>query len=138
MSAIDDTRELLARLYESFGSGDAAFWAENLADDAVGIGSDAEEWWEGRELIARIGAEQVAEMSAAGMSVRPGDVKIFSSGGVVWALDRPTVALSDGTEVAMRFTLITTEQNGHPAIQHFHLSAGASNEEVLGEQLTTQ
>ncbi|HEX3823450.1 MAG TPA: nuclear transport factor 2 family protein, partial [Mycobacteriales bacterium] len=103
-----------------------------------GIGSDAEEWWEGRDLIVKIGGEQVAEMSAAGIKVLAGDPKVFSSGDVVWALDRPTVKLSDGTEVSMRFTLITREQDGRSVIQHFHLSAGASNEDVLGEQLTTQ
>jgi ketosteroid isomerase-like protein len=138
MADIDKTRDLLARLYESFGAGDASFWADNLADDVVGVGSDAEEWWEGRELITRVGAEQVAQMSAAGMTLRAGAPKFFSAGDVVWAVDAPTVVLADGTEVAMRFTLITSERDGRPAIRHFHLSTGAANDETLGEHLTTQ
>jgi hypothetical protein len=108
-----------------------------VADDAIGIGSDADEWWEGRELITRVGAEQVAQMGEAGMTVRGGDANFFTAGDLVWAVDAPTVVLGDGSEVAMRFSLITRERDGRPVIHHFHMSTGAANDDVLGEHLTT-
>jgi hypothetical protein len=37
----------------------------------------------------------------------------------------------------MRFTLIASRGGERLEIRHFHLSAGVTNEEVLGEELTT-
>ena len=138
MSASDQARELLTRLYDSFGSGDPSAWTENVADDVVGIGSDPGEWWEGRDIVSRVGTEQVKQMSAAGIKLRPGAAQVFSAGDVVWAVDQPTIELPDGSTVPMRFTLVTTQHDGRPIIRHFHLSAGASNQEVLGEDLPTR
>lgn len=49
-------RELLGRLYDGFGSGDASVWTDNVADDVIGIGTDADESWEDRSLIAKVAA----------------------------------------------------------------------------------
>jgi len=54
VSATDDMRELLDRMYDSFASGDPTVWTDNVADDVLGIGTDADEWWEGRSLIAKV------------------------------------------------------------------------------------
>jgi ketosteroid isomerase-like protein len=138
VTATERTRDLLSELYEAFGSGETSVWADNLADDVTLIGSDAAEWYEGRQTVAKLVAEQLTQMSAAGITVRSGSARLFSSGDVVWAIDRPTVELPDGTTVQMRLTLITSEQAGRLVIRHFHLSTGAPNEEVLGEDLTTE
>jgi hypothetical protein len=102
------------------------------------IDSDAAEWCEGRQTVAKLVAEQLTQMSAAGIKVRSGSVRLFSAGDAVWAIDRPTLELPDGSSVQMRLTMITSEQAGRPVIQHFHLSTGAPNEAVLGENLTTE
>jgi hypothetical protein len=77
-------------------------------------------------------------MSAAGITIRAGSSQLFAAGDAVWAVGRPTVSLADGSAVEMRLTLVTTEQDGQPLIRHFHMSSGAPNEELLGEELTTQ
>lgn len=137
MSGKDDVRMLLERLYDSFGSGDPSVWTDTLGDDVVGIGTDPDEWWEGRDIIVKVGSAQVEQMSAAGMSVQPGTARVFDSGDVVWAVDQPTLHLRDGATVPMRFTLVATRHGGALQIRHFHMSTGTTNEESLGEELPT-
>jgi hypothetical protein len=111
---------------------------DNLADDVTLIGSDAAEFYDDRPTVAKLVAEQLTQMSAAGIKVRSTSARLFSAGDAVWAVDRPTVELPDGSSVEMRLTLITSEQDGRPVIRHFHLSTGAPNEDVLGENLATE
>lgn len=137
MAATDEVRELVLAFYESFNQGDASAWDHSLADDVVGIGSDPDEWWEGPTVVVKVGTSQVRQMHAAGISIATAGPKVFAEGDVAWAVDQPTVTLKDGTSVPMRFTLIASRAGGKLQIRHFHLSAGATNEDVLGEELPT-
>ena len=137
MAGTDDMRELLMRLYDSFNTGDPKIWRDTVAEDALGVGSDPDEWWDGRAVVLRIGETQVQEMGAAHVHVEPGTPKIFEQGDVFWAVDRPSISVPGGTPTPMRFTLIASRQGERLEIRHFHLSAGVTNEQVLGEELTT-
>jgi hypothetical protein len=137
MSGTDEMRELLIHLYDSFNTGDPKIWRDAVAEDALGVGSDPDEWWDGGAVVLRIGEAQVQEMGAAHVHVEPGTPKIFEQGDVFWAVDRPSISMPGGTPTPMRFTVIASRRGDRLEIRHFHLSAGVTNEEVLGEELTT-
>ena len=131
------SRVLLARLYDSFATGDPSAWTDNLAEDAVGVGTDPEEWWDGREMLAKVVTAQLEQMHAAGIRVERGSPLYFEKAEVVWVLDQPTISTPDGTSTPARLTLIATHKGDGLEINHFHVSVGAPNVEVIGEDLPT-
>lgn len=137
MTADDDIQALLTRLYGSFDTGDARAWTDALADDVVGVGTDPDEWWEGSGVVAKIVTAQLEQMMAAGIRMTSGRPVFRGEGKVHWALDRPRISLGDGNSTEARLTLIATERGGRLEIDHFHLSVGAPNEEVVGQDLPT-
>ena len=137
MAAADEMRELVDQLYGTFASGDSTVWTSRTADDVIGIGSDPDEWWEGRKAVASIVTAQLQETSEAGTRLVAGDPRIVEHGGVVWSVDRPVLHLGDGAEVSMRVTLIAVVEEGTLRLKHFHYSVGAGNEEVFRQELTT-
>ena len=136
MSATDDMRELLDRMYDSFASGDPTVWTDNVADDVLGIGTD--EWWEGRSMIANVVTAQVEEMSSEGVRLTSGQPHIVACGDVVWSVDRPVLHLGDGTETPLRVTAIAVSAHGSLQLKHFHYSVGSGNAEVFQQELTTR
>jgi len=137
MSITDRLRELLEGMYDGFGSGDASVWIDHLAEDAIGIGSDPDEYWRGREVLARVIAEQVKQMSGEGIKVRPGNPTFHAEGDTAWAVDRPSIELPTGDVLPVRLTVVVTSRDDALKIRHFHMSAGTTNEESIGMQLTT-
>ena len=136
MSATDDMRELLDRMYDSFASGDPTVWTDNVADDVLGIGTD--EWWEGRSMIANVVTAQVEEMSSEGVWLTSGQPHIVACGDVVWSVDRPVLHLGNGTETPLRVTAIAVSAHGSLQLKHFHYSVGSGNAEVFQQELTTR
>jgi ketosteroid isomerase-like protein len=137
MAGTDDMRDLLDRLYDSFNSGDSAAWTTSVAEDVLGVGSDPDEWWNGRSEVIAVTGTQIEEMAAEKVHFAGGAPHIVEQGDVVWAVDRPTISLPDGRSTQMRFTLIGSRDSGQLRIRHFHLSAGVPNEEHVGRALTT-
>jgi ketosteroid isomerase-like protein len=135
--ATEDVRALVTALYEAFNKGDPRAWTENLAEDVLGVGSDPDEWWEGSAVVARVGKAQVEQMHAAGVRFEGEEARVFIQGDVAWVVDRPTISLEDGTSSQMRLTIVLTQRGNELKIHHFHLSAGARNEDVIGEELPT-
>jgi SnoaL-like protein len=138
MNAADEMRELLDRLYDSFGSGDPTVWTSHIADDVIGIGTDPDEWWDGRNEFMKVVSVQLQEMSNAGVRLTAGAPRIFQQGDVVWAVDRPVLHLGDGSDVPMRVTVVAVSDAGTLRIKHGHYSVGSTNEEVFREELTTE
>jgi ketosteroid isomerase-like protein len=133
--ATADVQELLEGIYGSFGSGDASAWIDHLGDEVVGIGTDPDEWWDSPEVVARVAAEQVRIMSEAGITVTGGDARVSEDGNVVWVADRPVIHGGGGSHTAARLTLVAVRHGGHLRIAQFHLSVGATNEDVVGREL---
>ena len=138
MSAADQLRALLDDLYAAFSSGDPTAWTAHLADDVIGIGSDPDEWWEGRSVFAQVVTAQMQEISSAGGRLTAGVPRIMEHGGVVWAVDAPVLRLGDETETSMRVTLVAVSDAGTLRIRHCHFSVGAANEQVFRQELTTE
>jgi hypothetical protein len=113
-------------------------WTAHLADDVIGIGSDPDEWWEGRSVFAQVVTAQMQEISSAGGRLTAGMPRIMEHGGVVWAVDAPILRLGDETETSMRVTLVAVSDADTLRIRHCHFSVGAANEQVFGQELTTE
>jgi hypothetical protein len=133
----DEMRNFLGRLYDAWAAGDASMFEATTSDDFVGIGTDPDEFWSGRETFLPIAKAQLSEMREAGLVLRGGSAEVFAQGPVAWAVDRPTIALADGSTLSARFTVIASGSGDNVALHHIHLSLGAGNEDVLGETLST-
>src|SRR3954454_23101074 len=123
MSHHGDIASLLTDIYASFGSGDTSSWEDHLADDAVCIGTDAEEWLVGKDAILPLLRTQTAEMSAVGISVTGGDAVTAVHGDLVVISDRPTIHLPDGSSEVLRATLAGRIVDGEGLVHQMHLSA---------------
>jgi hypothetical protein len=108
-----EMRLLLANLYTAFATGDTADWENGLAPDALVIGTDDVEWWQGKDRVLPVVRAQTAEMHSAGIRLTGGDPAIATSGDSVWAADRPTMHLPDDTEVPLRVTLLATQDDNN-------------------------
>jgi hypothetical protein len=127
MSHHGDIANLLTDFYASFASGQTSDWEDHIADDAVCIGTDEEEWLEGKAAILPVIQAQVAEMSAA-VTSEHGDMVVIS--------DRPTIHLADGSSQTLRATLAGRRVDGEVLIHQMHMSAPAPNAEVVQTELT--
>jgi hypothetical protein len=136
MSHHDDISSLLTDLYASFGSGKTSDWEDHIADDAVCIGTDEHEWVEGKDAILSLLQAQLAEMSAAGISVTGGRAVTSEQGDMVVISDRPTIHLPDGSSQTLRATLAGRRVDGEVFIHQMHMSAPAPNTEVVQTELT--
>jgi len=136
MSHHDDISSLLTDLYASFGSGETSDWEDHIADDAVCIGTDEAEWVEGKDAILALFQAQLAEMSAAGISVTGGSAVTSEHGDMVVVSDRPTIHLPDGSSQTLRATLAGRRVDGEVLIHQMHMSAPTPNAEVAQTELT--
>jgi ketosteroid isomerase-like protein len=136
MDDASDVRRLFDSLYDILATGDASPWADAIAEDALVIGTDEAEWWQGREAAMRVIQAQVAELHEAGLRYRGSDPQVAGAGDVVWVADRPEAVLPDGTSLPLRLTAVATRDGGVLVLRQVHLSVGAPNEEALQQQLT--
>src|SRR4051794_25251313 len=125
MSHHGDIASLLSDFYASFASGDLSGLEDHIADDAVCIGTDEDEWLEGKDAIVSLVRAQVAEMSAAGVSVTGGRAVTSEHGDMVVISDRPTVHLPDGSSQTLRVTLAGRRADGEVLLHQVHTSAPA-------------
>ncbi|HEX9765302.1 MAG TPA: nuclear transport factor 2 family protein [Nitriliruptorales bacterium] len=139
MTIDDEMTRLVTDMYAAFASGDKSAWGGRMAQDheVVGIGSDPEEFWVGAAKLAEVTEAQVREMSAAGLAMAGGKLRVGSQGDVAWAVDEPAMTLPNGAAVPFRMTVIAVKEAGELRWTHFHLSAGVPNEEVLDLALPT-
>jgi len=107
-----------------------------LAPDALVIGTDEAEWWQGKDHVLTVMQAQVGEMHDAGIRFTGGDPYVVDSGDVVWAADRPTLHLEDGTSVPLRLTAVATRDGDVLLIRQMHVSGGIPNEEMVQQGLT--
>lgn len=136
MSHHGDIKDLLDDFYASFASGETSEWEDHIADDAVCIGTDEEEWVEGKAAILPLLRAQLAEMSAAGISVTGGKAVASEHGDLVCISDRPTIHLPDGSSQTLRATLAGRRVDGEVLVHQMHMSAPAPNAEVVQTELT--
>ena len=97
-------------------------------EDVLGIGSDPDEWWAGRDRLLSVMNAQLKEMAGARWELGE------AAGGEGWMAAKCTVTTSGGTRVPGRITVVCNKDG---RIEHVHFSIGVMNEEAIGQALTT-
>jgi len=138
MEQSTELKELYLRCCEAQSSGDYSFFERHFSqkDGVVAIGTDPTEWWDGYATITRVFKAQLKE--TGGFEILAGTPQAYSDGSVGWVAGQPTVKLQDGTEIPVRLTAVFQREQKDWKIVQWHFSMGISNEDSIGETLTTQ
>jgi ketosteroid isomerase-like protein len=138
MEQSTELKELYLQICEAQSNGDYSFFERCFSqmDGVVAIGTDPTEWWAGYATITRVFKAQLEE--AGGFQILADTPQAYRDGSIGWVAGQPTLELPDGTEIPFRLTAVfQKEQDGWKIVQ-WHVSAGVSNEDLIGETLTTQ
>jgi class 3 adenylate cyclase len=102
------------------------------------IGPDPNEWWEGFDQIAAIGAAQFHEMrDLGGITFQSDEVRAWKEGTVGWIAAKLRVSLGEFENQDARMTVIVHETGAFWKVVHWHFAFLVTNEEALGAELTT-
>lgn len=138
MEQAPELRELYLQCCEAQTNGDYSFFERHFSrkEGVLAIGTDPAEWWAGYADITRVFKAQLEE--ATGIQVVPDEPLAYRDGSIGWVAGRPTVKLTDGTEMPVRLTAVFQKEADGWKIVQWHFSAGISNEDLVGETLTTR
>ena len=133
MEEAEELRELTRQFYESANTGNLSFVERHVSrlEDAVFLGTDPREWWEGIDVLREVLRSQAEEWG--GLQMLPARTsRAYREGTVGWVIERDaSFRLSDGTEVPFRGTSIFHREEGEWKLVHGHASLGVWNEESM-------
>jgi len=138
MEQSTELKELYLRSCEAQSNGDYSFFESHFSqkDGVLAIGTDPTEWWAGYATITRVFKAQLKE--TGGFQILADTPQAYSDGSIGWVAGQPTIKLADGTEMQVRLTAVFQKEHNDWKIVQWHVSAGISNEDLIGETLTTQ
>lgn len=138
MEQSTELKELYLRMCEALSSGDASFFERTFSqrDGVLAIGTDPTEWWTGYATITRVFKVQLEEMG--GMQVLADSPQAYRDEAIGWVAGQPKFKLPDGTEMPIRLTAVFQKEQDDWKIVQWHASIGISNEDMIGQTLTTQ
>ena len=131
-----EVEAFVRRMLDVWRSGDAQQIDELLASDVLVIGTDPDEWWSGRETVARNFRTQLE--ATGGFPFDADEPEGYSSGDVGWFATRFRFTFPGMPEIPTRFTGVAVRENGAWRAAQMHVSIGVSNEEVAGEEIAAQ
>ena len=131
MQQSSEVANALRRFYESFSTADVEAFERLLTkgDDAVVIGTDANEWEDGR--AAWLAAFEGQMSQTEGMRLEPGEVRGYEEGSLGWVVDRPTFVLAEGPTIPTRLTGVVRKEDGEWKLVHLHFSIGVPDEQLF-------
>jgi hypothetical protein len=132
MQQSDGVRDGLLRFYERFSSGDAAGFAEVIAqaDGVSVIGTGPGEGHDNRdEWISSY--EKMLRGEMAGARLEAGDPRAYEEGAVGWGVDQPQFVFPDGSRLPTRLTAVLHDEQGDWKILHLHFSVGVPDEQAM-------
>lgn len=137
MNTSKEIAGVMKNFYDRWSAGDGAFLDDLLTKqrDVVFVGTDPEEWWQGRDNVYKIWSTQFKEMG--GITITSGRLSAYAKGDVGWAVDNPTLRMPNGTQASLRMTCVFERESGDWRLVHAHASIGVPNEEAIGQELTT-
>lgn len=101
------------------------------------IGTDPNEYWgPDRADVVKVLQVQIAEL-AGQVVITPNHPEGYAEGDIGWVADQPVLRLPDGSEMATRFTGVVHREGGRWRYVQLHYSIGVSNEEAIGQDLST-
>jgi hypothetical protein len=138
MEQSSELKTLMLQAYKALAKGDLSFFERYVsqADSMLAIGTDPTEWWAGKATFIKVLKAQLEE--AGGFALSANGLQAYSEGSAGWAADHPKMRLPDGTDIPLRLTMVFLKENNDWRIVQWHISAGVSNEDVVGKALTTQ
>lgn len=138
MEQSTELKELYLQICEALSHGDYSFFERCFShkDGVLAIGTDPTEWWTGYATISKVFKTQLKEMG--GFQILVDTPLAFHEGSIGWIAGKPTLKLPDGTEVPVRLTVVLQKEQNDWKIVQWHFSIGISNEDSIGETLTTQ
>jgi hypothetical protein len=134
----NELKDLYLQICEAQSSGDYSFFERHFSqkDGVLAIGTDPKEWWAGYATITRVFKAQLEE--AGGFQILADTPQAYNDGSIGWVAGRPTLKLRDGKEMPFRLTAVFQKEPDGWKIVQWHVSTGISNEDLIGETLTTQ
>ncbi|MFC2047511.1 nuclear transport factor 2 family protein [Chloroflexota bacterium] len=138
MEQSTELKELYLRSCEAQSSGDYSFFERYLSqkDGVIAIGTDPTEWWAGYATITSVFKAQLKE--TGGFQILADTPQAYSDGSIGWVAGQPILKLPDGTEMPLRLTAVFQKERNDWKIVQWHVSTGISNNDLIGEKLTTQ
>ncbi len=129
MQPCDELRNIVLHHYGKFDFGEQAGSIKeiySLQEGVTIIGNDPNEWFDDRDSI-------VAFMNAGSSSkvdITVQNLKAYSEGSVGWTMDRVTVKLPNGNELAVRHSRIFHQENADWKMVHLHVSIAVPDESL--------
>jgi len=132
---------VVRRIGESWGSRDYDTYSNLISKGSHfrGIGTDADEYWDGPESFLQIRQVQMEELSAQGWDRAEATlerVEAFEDGNVGWASMFYTITTPAG-QVSLRATAVLALEAGAWRVVQWHTSVPSPNVQVFGVELTT-
>lgn len=133
MEPSEEIRRVVDRFLASARDGDADTFIARVSErrGALVVGTEAGEWW--YPDAAPVWRRQFEE--TGGFPFSWDEIEAWEEGSVGWAATQATVTGPDGA-VPLRMTFVLHLERGDWKVVQFHLSAGISNAELLGQELT--
>jgi ketosteroid isomerase-like protein len=122
-------RDVVVRFVEALNQGDdeTVVQLHSEDDDALAIGTDPDEWFQGAAGIR----EAFGGEGGGGLQARIDEPLTGTDGDVGWYATRGAFVLPDGREVGFRATGVCRREDGEWRIFHSHTSIPVTNEEAL-------
>lgn len=127
-----DVRDAILRFYERFSAGDAAGFAEVIAqvEGVSVIGSGPGEGHDDRDdWISTY--EQMMQGEMAGTRLEGGNPRAHGEGSLGWGVDEPAFVFPDGSRLPTRLTAVLHEEDGDWKVVHLHFSVGVPDEQAM-------
>lgn len=131
-----ELRDLVLGLFHDLANADPiVIELISKSDGAVGIGTDAAEFWIGGPQIRAIQRKQMEEIGRS--KIQLGEIFAFEEGTVGWASNQGTWTFEGGDSIALRATFVFHREDGDWRAVHLHFSTGGAIAESMGLDLTT-
>lgn len=135
----EELEHVTRRIVQALADDDADALANLVSEDPclIMVGTDEEEYWEGRHVFFEIAKRQRQEMSLGDVGYSVDAVRAFRDGPFGWSVSRASFLLPDGRSAKTRTTYVFHLVAGQWRLVHAHVSIGNSNLETIGIELTT-
>jgi len=135
----EELEHVTRRIIEALVENDSDALENLISDDPclIMVGTDEEEFWEGRRAFLEVANRQREEMALFGVRYFAPDIRSFRDGSFGWSVIRGSYLLPDGRSTKTRATYVFHLVAGQWRLVHAHVSIGSSNLQTIGLELTT-
>lgn len=137
MERSPDLETFIAQVHQLYASRSPEFVVDTFSKHpgTLIIGTEAEEWQRGHDVISAAVNIQLEEMPP--LSVTTELVEAWEEGTIGWGSARWILQVEDGVATPFRSTIVARKEGTYWKIVTWHVSVPVTNEAVLGRTLTT-